>query len=122
MLQLRSGRIIDACVQLIRDNYIIVTLPQHNYGLAYAPTKLVRILMCCKACTKNVLLKMKFRFISQSMQSCQAHDNSVYSRAGGTIQAVVPSGAWVTRLDSKEVIQPSLNFCYATSSNRGLKI
>ena len=46
LLQLRSGRIIDACVQLIRDNYIVVTLPQHNYRLAYAPTKLVRIEMC----------------------------------------------------------------------------
>ncbi|KAJ7376225.1 hypothetical protein OS493_036048 [Desmophyllum pertusum] len=38
--KLKSGRIIDACVQLIRDNYIVVMLPQHNYRLAYAPTKL----------------------------------------------------------------------------------
>jgi len=38
--KLRGGREVEACVQLIRDNYIVVMLPQHNYRLAYAPTKL----------------------------------------------------------------------------------
>ena len=58
LLQLKSGRIIDACVQLIRDNYIVVMLPQHNYRLAYAPTKLVRMLnmyMELALCNVNVL-------------------------------------------------------------------
>lgn len=39
-LQLKHGRIFDACVQLIRENYMVVTIPQHNYQLAYAPTKM----------------------------------------------------------------------------------
>ena len=42
-LQLKHGRILKACVQLIKDNYIVVTIPQHNYQLAYAPTKMVRL-------------------------------------------------------------------------------
>ncbi|RMX61399.1 hypothetical protein pdam_00018294 [Pocillopora damicornis] len=38
--RLKHGRILKACVQLIKDNYIVVTIPQHNYQLAYAPTKM----------------------------------------------------------------------------------
>ncbi|KAL9983734.1 hypothetical protein ACROYT_G005955 [Oculina patagonica] len=38
--KVKSGRILDACVQLITENYMVVMLPQHNYRLAYAPTKL----------------------------------------------------------------------------------
>nr|XP_058962333.1 protein RRP5 homolog [Pocillopora verrucosa] len=38
--RLKHGRILKACVQLIKENYIVVTIPQHNYQLAYAPTKM----------------------------------------------------------------------------------
>ncbi|XP_022789365.1 protein RRP5 homolog [Stylophora pistillata] len=38
--KLKHGRIFYACVQLIRENYMVVTIPQHNYQLAYAPTKM----------------------------------------------------------------------------------
>lgn len=98
-LQLRSGRIIDACVQLIKANYIVVTLPRHNYRLAYAPTKLVRILLCCESCSMNVLLKKKVRFIGQSRQSCQARTSVFvwcHTRGRGLIK--------------KEADEPSLNF------------
>ena len=78
LLQLRSGRIIDACVQLIRDNYMIVALPQHNYRLAYAPTKLVRILdnMSLALVHERALQKSVISFYCQleSKQSCQALD------------------------------------------------
>ena len=47
ILQLKSGREVQACVQLIKDNYIVVMLPQQNYRLAYAPTKLVAIHLTC---------------------------------------------------------------------------
>ncbi|CAH3149742.1 unnamed protein product, partial [Porites evermanni] len=38
--KLKSGQEVEACVQLIKDNYIVVILPQHGYRLAYSPTKL----------------------------------------------------------------------------------